>query len=624
MKESPQQSEVSIPYPSAFDMSYRSIDALQLRLENKISEAKTALSQAIVDSELNDLRLNPEVRSKARSILKKIVADSYDRIYGTITEKQYNTAISDASVSGLRMADTLVAEILLGQQISARELLNQAGFPFLLETAHRSLQSFDIDWRTLNFRAIQDAVITAANEDSSPEKRAIVEQMVQNNAVLSPDKNTALQLVATGIHDSWAAIQLERTVRESHLQALDMIADKAQGTLTPQELIAKHGDLRIMRGVYRSFPEMQRSKFLDGSAAANNPTENGIALSMYEVLKDLVQIGLYTEAELNYSNEPYPEDLNETIRQNYEKVRQEITEIAPYMGNMSFATIVKSALNRSREINWENVVGLTDHLNEVARATDVVAEFLRPLTRKSRASRVSNGVEVGAPYLSQDQITMLVEVIAPSHDLLKLLGSPFEQNVSDHEVLIGRLFEETGHAMKYDEAERKFGSGVFKNHENIYKEQGRTNYSLSADPVERAVAIFGLIDSVGEALMNDHGQLAFNERNLELRFTDLVRRHIDRKIYKLEKPRPEWIISTVLDFRQTLKTLREEYGLVMDSRMPDQLVQATIKAIDQTLAAQASYKKTEQKPHQFSLTDAEILTQQETRHQLERIMSHEE
>lgn len=589
--------------PPDLEMPFMSIDALALLANGQVDEARSSLSQTLAHSELADLPVPQEARTGTRRVLKQIVEESFNRYQAAQSDEERDQIIKQASLPGLRLADELVKEITHeANPVNAKTLLQHAGFPFLLESVKSALEPADIPWDQLDIDQLKTSILHAAETDqfAAPEKRSIVARLVASDEISTDSQVLALKIIATGIHTSWSAIQVGRTLQESRTEAVELISEKKQ--MSPRELISKFSKLRVMRPVYRSFPVMQLSKFLEGSMNGGEfPLENGVALAIYEVLKDLVQVELAgDDVELS---EPFPEQISDTIREEYQAVRKQALRLAPYMQDASSAEILIGALNTTREINWTRVQGLIDHLNEVHRATAVVAEFLRPLKNIN-----------GESYLTSEQIDLLVNEVAPTHDLLKLLGGPGDQNISDHEVLIGRLAKESYPKRGFSPEATHFVEGVLKNHENIFKEEGRRNYSTSVDPIERALAVFSMLDCGGEAFINRNGLLAFDTNKLALRFTDLARRHIDRAVYKLDRPRPEWIVTTVVDFLQTFKTLRNIYHLNFDGQMPQQLVLAAIAAIDQTLEAQREYQTKGQT--QFLLKPEEVLLQEQAKQQL--------
>lgn len=227
---------------------------------------------------------------------------------------------------------------------------------------------------------------------------------------------------------------------------------------------------------------------------------------------------------------------------------------------------------------------------------------LEQITKASKQLLFSNdGTIRFDELLSPRQATLMTDIIAPWHDLLKFLGEPNAQVMPDHEVitadffkkhLIGKTFLFEGRVEKLTEDDVNFISQVIGDHENIEKEENRNNFITSEKPVERAKAVFFLLD----VLTGCFDEKALNERKLVViedvvkeRFTDLYFRHIDPvrgKIY-----RPQWGLYAISDIVSTLSTLREKYRFQMESESINIIISEAKKSIEQAFEADTWHKK---------------------------------
>ena len=234
--------------------------------------------------------------------------------------------------------------------------------------------------------------------------------------------------------------------------------------------------------------------------------------------------------------------------------------------------LVVEAVRLSANPDMDKAQGLLGHLDETERTT----ELMRDVIAQSNNAK-------GQPYLSTEHMTLLVNHVAPLHDYMKLLGAPGQQALSDHEVLAGYVVNKFYPQLGFSDEEVDFLVRVISNHENIFKENGRDVYGKSADPAERAIALFSLIDCLGLAISFDNNVISLNPDGLQSRFTDLYKRHINPSTSKLAVMRPEWGLYTITDFLATFDVLADQYGLQVALGTRNQLIDAGIAAIDNTI-----------------------------------------
>jgi hypothetical protein len=221
----------------------------------------------------------------------------------------------------------------------------------------------------------------------------------------------------------------------------------------------------------------------------------------------------------------------------------------------------------------QRFAGLTQHLGEVKDYAGAFNQYLRKL-QESR----------GREYLSNNQLDLIEQVIAPNHDKLKFLGGSDVQVMPDHEILIGHVLRHQLPGLGFNPEEVSFMAEVVGDHENIFKEKNRNFYSRSERPDERAKAYFFVLDTLTGAIgQGENGELVLNEALLEKRFTDLYFRHIDLEKGKVF--RPEWGSFALQDFSAFFTTLQKEYGAELEPDFFKKLNSAAMKAVDQAITA---------------------------------------
>ncbi len=219
--------------------------------------------------------------------------------------------------------------------------------------------------------------------------------------------------------------------------------------------------------------------------------------------------------------------------------------------------------------------GLGIHLKEVHEFTN---SFL--LT--------SDGVSRFAGLISDRDANLMGSVVADIHDLLKFLGSMDAQIIPDHAVMTAELIDKTfvnkkvafadGSEETLTNEDVEFVAGVVGDHENIEKEEGRSDF-IKQDRIARAKALFFVIDVLTGSLQPVPNKSERNVVELQIdtdqlwsRFGDLYLRHMDPTEGKIF--RPQWGSYALGDLFATFDML-EQNGLNVVS--PDGQAGLTIK-----------------------------------------------
>lgn len=235
-------------------------------------------------------------------------------------------------------------------------------------------------------------------------------------------------------------------------------------------------------------------------------------------------------------------------------------------------TVIFEAIKKTIPLN-EKAASLMEHLHEVQVTMDRLRELV-----------VKHPGKDGQNFLSQERMDLLVNYVAPLHDILKLLGPPNVQSIPDHEILIGYIVSEYFGKLGFSVDEVEFMSSVISNHENIFKEAGRSGYAKSPKESDRGSALFFLADTLTGVLEIGDEVITLNAGQLRSRFTDLYVRHMDPGSRKIALPRPEWGIFTVKDYLATFAVLEDQYGIKFAPDARQMLVVAAIEGIDITRA----------------------------------------
>ncbi len=281
---------------------------------------------------------------------------------------------------------------------------------------------------------------------------------------------------------------------------------------------------------------------------------------------------------------------------NFDTFKLKLTaEVAAHRGDRSQAV---SAIRRALDatVATQPDAPLHKHLQETVDTVVV----LTPAASHTDA-------EHQTPYLSAAEMKLLTEVVTPIHDLLKFLGSPGSQALPDHEVLISYIADEFLPDLGYTSEEVEFVSRVLANHENIYKEKGRDEFSRSESPVEKAMSLFFMADVLtGAIVVREGGVYDLDKDKLEIRLSELYFRHLDPVQRKISLPRPEWGLYSVKDLTELCKTLRDQHGVKFTDSFIPSIIDAAIEGIRRTLDANGARAENVQNTEP-RLSDSEIM-----------------
>jgi hypothetical protein len=288
-----------------------------------------------------------------------------------------------------------------------------------------------------------------------------------------------------------------------------------------------------------------------------------------------------------------PDDRNATARADRERMFENYKELleslnssqgAPLLHRVYHFISTKSGLAQKELAQERSGLGL--HLREI---TDFCRAFYQT---QDGASRFPD-------LLNDRQAALLAQLAAPLHDVLKYLGSYQSQIMPDHEVLTAELVRQkfTGGTVMLNEKETtltkedvEFVASVIGDHENINKEEGRSEWVNSSNPIERAKALFFVADVLTGVIVERpaaSGLWGMDPEQFEERFVDLYFRHIDLNKGKIF--RPEWGLKAIADLSTTLDTLVEKGCDILGSNRTETtretLVKGALQAIDRAIAA---------------------------------------
>ncbi len=281
--------------------------------------------------------------------------------------------------------------------------------------------------------------------------------------------------------------------------------------------------------------------------------------------------------------------------------------VAEHAGDKEHAVeIVWNAIKAAVELN-PFAPSLEKHLNEVKATCATLKELV-----------AAHPDADGNPYLTPEEMKLMVDYVAPLHDILKLLGAPNVQAIPDHEVFAGYIVNTYFEKLGFTPQEVAFIAGVIGNHENIFKEKERDKYSSSEKSVDRGVALFFIADGLTGVVSEENGVIKLDPAQLDERFGKLYVNHMDPETRKVALPRPEWGFSTVKDYLATFDTLEAKYGFKFDPGARKMLIDSAVKAIDTTLGNNGK-RKEEASNKKPLMTDPELINLMKTRSALKKI-----
>lgn len=296
-----------------------------------------------------------------------------------------------------------------------------------------------------------------------------------------------------------------------------------------------------------------------------------------------------------------------------------------------FSDLQSEASHDRREM-WKNYEAVTEHISSHREGPVVeeVYDFVRNVSDFAAgelgSERKGLGIHLKAttefcekffltelgtsrfPELLDDrQAKLMAYVAAPTHDVLKYLGSFKSQVFPDHQVMIGELIRNTftgkpvnlgGEISTLTAEDILFLSPLVGSNENIFIELERSDWINSVDRIKVSRAMFFVADTLGNAVARADeagSKWNLNHELLDLRFGDLVFRHVDSvhdgsgkavagrgKIF-----RPEWALNTVEDLGNTLDTLTHDHGLNLQTEgrtVKQILTDMALKRIEEALA----------------------------------------
>lgn len=202
-------------------------------------------------------------------------------------------AIENASQAGIKYAPELVREIT-GETKDPQELLANLSLNDLIKQVKKNLPAMTAD-QSMNIDLVRQELLRLVHDKSNwleDNEIKIIESILSKPDIHGRDHDRdvdALMIVGMGIHVSWSAFQGPRSIIDQK-----ELYDRAQidkQIMTGPDFTHRYSNLRVIRPVNRTFAQMQVNKFKEGYGDNNN-FEKGLAMAVFEILKDLVNIGL--------------------------------------------------------------------------------------------------------------------------------------------------------------------------------------------------------------------------------------------------------------------------------------------------------------------------------------------
>jgi hypothetical protein len=301
-------------------------------------------------------------------------------------------------------------------------------------------------------------------------------------------------------------------------------------------------------------------------------------------------LGILCEQDYRrYPIEPYKDNainkLRLTFTDNSDGIQARQAMLAGYATLRDFVSESSDPLKAAFQFVFDFSPLARNHRDEPAQNT--LLNHLKEVTDFARDFILVNDDTSRFPRLLNDRHAILIaHVAAPLHDLMKYLGPPKAQIMPDHEImaaeLVHRIFEGKSidvrgvGEIKFSHADCEFLSSLLGDHENIEKEAGRTRFILSESVTDRAKAIFSVLDTLTGVIKPDDTAMTnwcCDRAQLDLRFTDLVYRHIDQEKGKIF--RPEWAATTIKDLSYTVGQL-SRHGVKVSGSEPGETFQQAL------------------------------------------------
>jgi hypothetical protein len=359
----------------------------------------------------------------------------------------------------------------------------------------------------------------------------------------------------------WRGLARER-MPELEAQLGRSLDEVGLGEWRKMEAVKSHKDFEEMDGVIRvrSIASAQLNKLLE----LRNEVLGATGVELFAFARDLTDY----DQKINLIKDPESYAKREKYFANIRKFTSELERIIvqDHPTPETAVEAIQKALDVVVPREVRNKLALTKHLNEAGsegvKWVSIIAESTD---------------EYGRTYLNSRQMELFSNYAAPIHDLMKWLGTPDMQSMSDHENMIGYVVATYFGEMGMSKEDVEFLTKVVGDHENIFKEEGRRGWALSQDPAERAKALFFVADVLtGVTEMHSDGVLRVNLPAIRERFTDLYFRHIEGKVF-----RPEWGVAAVSDLIAFFSGLEDRFNINTDHDFYLNIVDAALAAIDE-------------------------------------------
>jgi len=255
--------------------------------------------------------------------------------------------------------------------------------------------------------------------------------------------------------------------------------------------------------------------------------------------------------------------------------------------------------------------GLFEHLDETRQSA---VHFFNGLKDQLNSGKYGE-------LLTPKQVE-LIEFVAATHDLPKLLGDLNAQTDCDHEIIYREILSKhlkghffmtsSGEKITIDEDDVIFVTEVVGMHEDIWREKtfaaqvDSLTTPLAEDPkarleqqIKRGRMLFHIIDIFGAALQfNAEGQLVIQDMQaFQLRFVDLFRRHLNLPIKALSGNkkeedwqrgkvlRPQWGLEGVSGLNGTFRALKDGWGIDVSPELIKDVAQQILNVLTEAEVA---------------------------------------
>lgn len=203
---------------------------------------------------------------------------------------------------------------------------------------------------------------------------------------------------------------------------------------------------------------------------------------------------------------------------------------------------------------------LNEHL---AKVSNYARKLVKILLEQAKSSSESESP------LNKKGLTVIAEIVAPLHDIIKHLSKPSGQFSTDHQVVIQHVLSHYGHILGLDSEESTLAAEVAGDHENastisraeLLETAKNKNLEQKEIALIHAKVIFYFIDTFTEVIVEEepNAELKVNPEALKGRFRDILDRWND----PLLTPgiEPEWALLAYKDYSAAINLLEKTYGL---------------------------------------------------------------